>query len=529
MPKKTIKPRQTKLSKSDKLYADLFPEGTSGEDVAILQTLVNRCTQEIERIQKDFYYPSLCMKKKEQKLLAEVIVDFTLDVHSGSGIWDSLEQYNLDLFGTPLPLVLPKEQKLPTGLCLERIQFLLWNIFPQVNSGLLLSHKHIDLVLLARELTPFLQSILPELPAVSPIKTFLDTPNDYGWQVKKKLIWLGMSSYLFRFLYREYVEVHTTGQFSIGIIDDFLCQETTAWSGLGTIDILAGMLPVSPKQKEEMRNWYLRHASIYKITAADSQTMDAVNLLNNVLYRIRHASPAAPATSPIKTNQTVFGSLVPWNGEWYWSGEQHYMTLLSPQQLEVTIKRYKQNTQVVARYCEDVKESARKMFVEEYQRMIDHYKKNFVVFPNNRKLEEEEIKRYTRYAASIGRMGELPQMKFTEVMPSGNIGIGIFIDPVEGMEMMDYFNDVQSGLKLNGKCNEDEEAAIRGMVVSSNICPAFVKRVLQEYGGERTVQYVFRWDTDEPYWLDYLLRCYKGENYRRRFPPISVLDRDLDD
>ncbi|GHT43491.1 hypothetical protein FACS189443_7120 [Planctomycetales bacterium] len=394
---------------------------------------------------------------------------------------------------------------------------------------MLLSQKHIDLVLLAEELTAFLQSILPELPAVSPIKTFLDTPNDYGWQVKKKLIWLGMQSYLFRFLFHEYLEIHNEGLFSILVTDDFLCQETTIWSGLGTIDILAGLLPVSQQQKEEMRSWYLRHASIYKITSADSQTMDAVNMISNTPYRIRHASPAKPATSPMKTNQIIFGSLVPWNGEWYWSGEQNNLTSLPPQQLNETIKRYKQNTKVVSRYCKDVEESARKVFAEEYQRMIDHYKKDFVVFPNNRKWEQEEIRRYTRYAASVGRMGQLPQMKFAEVMPSGDIGIGVFIDPVEGMEMMDYFHDVQSGLKRNGKCNKDEETVIYGMIESPNICPAFVKRVVQEYGGERTIQSVFRWNTDEPYWLDYLLRCYKGENYRRRFPPISVVDRDLDD
>jgi hypothetical protein len=58
--------------------------------------------------------------------------------------------------------------------------------------------------------------------------------------------------------------------------------------------------------------------------------------------------------------------------------------------------------------------------------------------------------------------------------------------------------------------------------------PAFIYRALKEYGGEESIKHAIRWETDAPYWLDYLLRCRKGEYYRKRFPALSLVESKKD-
>ena len=86
------------------------------------------------------------------------------------------------------------------------------------------------------------------------MKTFLTTPNTYGWEVKRKLVWMGQHSYLFRLPCAHYVRDHG-GTADIPTLDDFLCQETTHWSGLGVIDILAATLDITDSQRRDLRSW----------------------------------------------------------------------------------------------------------------------------------------------------------------------------------------------------------------------------------------------------------------------------------
>ena len=49
------------------------------------------------------------------------------------------------------------------------------------------------------------------------------------------------------------------------------------------------------------------------------------------------------------------------------------------------------------------------------------------------------------------------------------------------------------------------------------------------YGGKESIKQAARWKTDAPYWLDYLLRCRKGEYYRKRFPALSLVESEKND
>ncbi len=103
-------------------------------------------------------------------------------------------------------------------------------------------------------------------------------------------------------------------------------------------------------------------------------------------------------------------------------------------------------------------------------------------------------------------------------------GLGVFINPDEGKEIMEHFTFLIAGLKREGEAlTEDQECAIRGFFHSTAISPKFVKHVLEEYGDE-SVRTAFVLRGDLPgYWLDYLLRSHKGDFYRKRYPSLSAV------
>lgn len=83
---------------------------------------------------------------------------------------------------------------------------------------------------LAAAVAQFLNKRLPDLPQDSGAGHFLARPNKFGWEVKRKLIWLGQHSYLFRLNFENYVAAKNV-PLSISLVDDFICQEATTWSG----------------------------------------------------------------------------------------------------------------------------------------------------------------------------------------------------------------------------------------------------------------------------------------------------------
>jgi hypothetical protein len=525
--KKTAKSKVSRIT-VPRSYLTLFPEGCHQQDVERLYQLVKRCEEKLNAIQRSFRFPSLRLSRKNVNNLAEILVDFVLDVHAGSGLWAAIEHYHCEFFGTPLPIVLPKGKELPDGICPERVHFLLWNIYPQLDPHFL-SHKHEDLLFLVSEIIIFLQELTAELPN-SPMKTFLNRPNDYAWDVKHKLIWMGMKSYLFRFLFQDYIQRKNNGRMEIGLIDDFICQETTSWSGLGVIDVLAECIDITPSQKKELRSWYLRHVSIYHIVEINDETLKAVNMIDNSPYQIRYNASSCSNASPFKKNAIIYGSLTPWCNEWYWSGEQRNITQSSQQAIRDAVNKHKSNTQIVGRFWKKYEERAKEFCREEYERHVGYYKNDLVIFPNSYVLEREEIKRLSAYMKSVGQWGQIPRFSIAEQFHHRDSEVGVYFDPMEGMEMIENFHVIRKSLKKNGStCTSEEKLSIQDWVMSEAISTAFIRRALKEYGGEESVKYAFCLETNEPCWLDYLLRCTKGIYYRKRFPPVSFNDFNDDD
>ena len=150
------------------------------------------------------------------------------------------------------------------------------------------------------------------------MKRFLGTPDRYGWDVKRKLVWLGTRCYLLRDAFLRYAEEQEEDPSHIATMDDFICQECTQWSGLGALDLLAGVLDLPSQRRADLLAWSGRHNALYRVVSSTARQIEVQNLVSGGTYRVR----MHPDGNPFQRGSYVLGSLIPWDGEWYWSGVQ---------------------------------------------------------------------------------------------------------------------------------------------------------------------------------------------------------------
>jgi hypothetical protein len=515
-------------------YSAHRPHGYRGRGDSHLPQIVRLIRRTLSGTQRGFAQDTLRLDSETLGEIAGILVDFAEDLHNNTGIWAAYERYNTEFFGTALPMSSGQSGVSETGFHPDRFRHFLWILYPTFIDGLTLSPTHQDLRRVADASSAFLSNAFAAIPKDSSVKAFLGTPNEHGWDVKRKVIWLGTHSFMFRAFYTRYMEQQSPGESEIGHTDDFVCQECTPWSGLGAIDILAGVLDVSDDDRRDLRLWYERHTAPYKIVSVKNDAIEAVNLVSDQPYRIR----IDMKQHPFGRGRLVFGSLIPWRGEWYWSGEQKLWNDASKvdvDELKQDMKR--RSSRIVCRYSNEYESQVRQRASAMHDQMLAfHGGKDLVVYPDGLSMaadwqkeirEQWESRPPQEVKAVVEKHGlkeGRPGMKLPKDLLEHKNGLGVFLNPDEGKEIMTHFTSLVAGLKKKGEgLTEDEEGAIQGFFDSDSVSPKFVRRVLEEYGDE-SVKAAFRFKGDPPgYWLDYLLRSRKGHFYRKRYPTLSVV------
>jgi hypothetical protein len=509
------------------------PPGYIARGDKYLPQLANGLERVLARTQQSLRFDTLRLPNSKLEELAAVLVEFAEDVHDDIGIWNSLERYNTEFFANPLPFVIdPKEDIGQEAINEYRIQHLLWVLYSELNPQLILSPTHCDLKQLAEAISAFLKSRFVKISRDSSVKKFLSQPNKFGWDVKRKLIWLGTHSYLFRNSFRNYVEDHGDNP-EIAIIDDFVCEKTTAWSGLGAIDILASILDISEEQRKDLRSWYERHQAYYRVLANKGQISEVVNIINNKPYTVRISA----GKKPFEIGTIVLGSLIPWNGEWYWSGTQYTLDNVTEAALEELKDAFRRKfPDIVYRYCSELAEKAKQVNDLQYHQFVEYYGSDLATYANGLSMAADRQKELrlqwaSKPVATIARAvekfklkGPQPDMPFPRELLDSENGICVYYNSDEGTEIMTGFNSIISGLKKRGQdLNEEEERGIRSFIWSDLVSPKFVRRLTREYGSESIeTAFLIRGSRDESH-VDYLLRRYKGAYYRKRYPRVALV------
>jgi Protein of unknown function (DUF3843) len=511
------------------------PHQHLGRSERALMRIATDLTSFLLKAQRSLTFETLHLSKHQREAVAQILVEFAEDLHQDIGIWRSLEQYNLDFFGTKLPCILPADEPLDAQpVTPARVQYLLWTLYSELEPELILAPQHQDLVRLAAVIAAFLHERFAHLQFDSGVKTFLTQPNTYGWDVKKKLIWLGQHSYLFRLSFGNYVHAHG-GTPDIPTMDDFLCQATTCWSGLGVIDLLAALLDITDEQRASLRGWYERHAAYFHVVAVREPFLELVNLLNEQSYTVRVEVEA----KRFQEGGLLFGSLVPWDGTWYWSGVQQAFGTVTNDMIQRIRKEFPLKApHIVYRYSEPLAAKAREIVSKHYQQFVAYYGKDLVRYPDSRSMAED-MRKFYRYQneAIVKDLPPADRQKYNrsdlsqplalppELLKMKN-GVGIYFNPAEGQELMEGFNAIVSGLQKQGEQVTDDEAeSLRALLYSDAISPEFVRTLVREYGDASIASAFLIQRETAPQYLEYLLRRYKGHFYRRRYPSLTLVDQ----
>ena len=384
------------------------------------------------------------------------------------------------------------------------------------------------------EVATFLQKRFATVQLDSGVKSFLTTPDTYGWEVKRKLVWLGQHAYLFRLQCENYIQAHG-GKPDIPTLDDFLCQHTTGWSGLGVIDLLAALLPLTEAQRTTLRRWYERHIGYFRVLSVREPFLDVVNVLNERTYTVRVDENARQ----FQRFRLVFGGLVPWEGIWYWSGTQRGFATVTEDLLRQIRREFPLKApQIVYRYCGSLAEKARATVSQHYQQFMDYYGKDLVIYPDGSALAEA-MQQFHHYQMSLVPKENVdtflkkhhlsepptPRIDLPPELLDCNNGIGVYFNPQEGQELMPGFDEIISGFNKQGEqLTETEEQGIRSLIYVEAISPHFVHRVVQDYGDASIAAAFLIPRESGQYYLGYLLRRYKGQFYRNRYPSLTLVD-----
>lgn len=488
----------------------------------------------IAKRQNQFRDRSLILNSENLRYLSLCLVEFAEDIHNEIGIWQAVEDYNEQFFGNRLPFVNHSGGAVDgSGITVPRTYSFIWNLYPQIMGDGTLHPGHPDLSMLAEAIAGFLAERFKSMPRDSGIKRFLKSPNDAAWQVKKKLVWLGTRSYLFRHEFADSVEDPKQGTI-IATIDDFVCQECTTWSGLGVIDILAACLELADTERAALRTWHERHLAWYRIVQMTSTTVEAINIINDEPYVIANGE----SKLPFKVNQLVFASLVPWKQEWYWSGQQQILNDCSDKMAaELRSESLKALGQIIFRYSKPRLLKAREQVNEYYQEFIRNHGSDLIHFPDGLSMaaalqrdgrrkwdalpEPEKTEKMHRY----GLKNPGPDVQFPEELLECETGVTVFFNSATGNEIVREATVLRSGLAKRGVgLSSRESNLIRAIVKTDSVSVAFVRRMMAEYGDE-SIRTAFLLDRDGAKSdLEFLLRKYKGKYYRQQYPAIHSVD-----
>ena len=514
------------------------PSGTPARADKYLPNIAQDLQGLLGKCQRSFSDRSVVWSGESLSELASVLVELGEDLHTDCGLWRSLENYNQEFFGTPLPLSIGTgSADALKGFDPRRIQHLIWTLWMEMEPEVCPSPNHTNLLQLVEVAGTFLTERFPRLPADSGVKNFLTGPSRYGWEIKRKLIWLGTKSYLFRWFFANYVSKQGEGA-TVGVTDDFVCQESTAWSGLGAVDLLAGALDVPAEDRATLRTWYERHAAFYRVMSRQERGKETEwivvrNLVNGQPYTVRMNMPSCP----FEPGMVVWGSLTPWRGEWYWSGEQRPYENV-PEHEEATLRRemLERHPGIAYRYCPTEAAQARASNRKQHDEFVAHCGGDLMVYPDGLTLAAAEQKRLEtlwraadqehvrRIMHERGLDRPRPPMQFPREFLDHDQGIGAFYNPEEGQEFMLGFNHVLSGLHKQGDgLSDPERNALRHFVTDRCGSPAFVHRLVREHGAASLLELFHLRDLPPDRALTFLLRCHKGRFYRNRYPSLSLV------
>ena len=487
------------------------------------------------KTQRKFVHQTLVLKSDEAMKLAWRIAGYLEDVVNQVGIFKALTTKNREIFGTPIPLFVREPKYFsPDTVSKQAVTYLVWDFFTETRENLILSPTHDDLQTISGEIYGYLKKQIKNTPRGSKLKNFITlSGNKDGGFVKRRLVWFGMASYLFRFSASNYLD---DKEKNISTVEDFLMQNTTKLSGFTPLDIFVELVDLDEESKKELQKWEEPYMALYYVEDQTGDYWIVKNLINKKDYKVWKDYGAPGRVDPIKKGIYCLGGIVPWQKEWRWSGEQVIYTSLAPESITEIINVLKnESPKMIYRYCEEARKKAFEYAKDEYDFFISHFKTNPVTFDSGYTMKDHLKQYYEAFnKLKLEKMPKEEKKKF-------NLGDGappldlpeplleytdtaIFYVVDKGMNFLTSFREFLNTLDKKGEdMTKDDEEVIYGYVMESGIPHQLFQHLKKDYSFE-SVRCAFRVkEWNEEIDLEFLLRRYKGRQYKEKFPDIKIV------
>jgi hypothetical protein len=501
------------------------PENVTGRADAILETIADELAGFILEIEEEYNWGELILPNEDWIFLATNLVGLAEDLHTGIGIWDAYERYNIGLFQTPLPLTVPPGIDLPLGIIPERIAHYVWVLSKVTGFQDYIRPNHPELLELARDVSGFLNDRLADVPRDSGLQRLFSRPVQNAWDAMKLLVTLGAETYFFQpfYVYAPKSVDITDPEY----MDSFLLRESTDWSGAGVLDILADILDIEPERKDDIRRWRYRHTAVYIIGLVSNGSMKAFTILSEREYTIRFRGNK----NRIPAGNVVSGSLVEWDGEWYWWGSVMDFGKASPEKIpDIFAHLKKSGNTLLNGLGPEYLEQARNNNAMIQKVFLDLFGDNPVVFQNGLELK----KAYEEFVREVHRVvpllhgdsggsseGKKPSPTLENDIVEANDRIVLFHDSRDGVVVIKSYDRLVEvfGKKGNGLSSR-EARQVRSLFSRRSAGVEFIRKMVGWYG-DGSVSAAF--GITEPHkhpFLEYLLHRYKGEYFRKEYPDV---------
>jgi hypothetical protein len=315
----------------------------------------------------------------------------------------------------------------------------------------------------------------------------------------------------------------------IETVDDFICQENTVWSGLGVIDIMAKALELPDKIQQDVRSWYERLVSFYKVISLKNDILVVENIVTEQKYSVQ----SFKEDNVFKIGHIVFGGLVPYGDYYYWSGVQRGLGKVDVNTLNKMKSDFiQESSRIVYRYDKGLLAKAQESIKVHYEDFKSYFKDDLVCFKDGIAMEEALRKKdklkydalskddLDKFMKKNKLKNPYPNMHLSKDLLETDDGIGVYFNPNEGMEIMMIFDDITNGFRKKGiNLTVNEKIAIQEFIFSSAISSNFVLRMVSEYG-DKSIPTSFGINPNMNC-TNFLLHKYKGHYFRNRYPEIS--------
>ena len=490
----------------------------------LIEPLSEELSRWIQRKSAMFTSDTLKFNKKVYEQLAVFSVEFGHDIHNDLGIWKSYEKLNKEIFGTSLPIHDDLyETDTDNPFDVARVQHFLWKIVGELIPNILISPSHADLESLAETIANFLSDKFKRVAKDSARIDFLNREMPEAGDAKRKLIWLGTESYFFRLSFFEFIHKNKLEE-NVDAVDDFICQKTTHWSGLNPVDMLSEIMALPVGFKKDLLNWKERVQGMFKVLQIEADHLVIVNLFNQTEYKV--STPEA--FKYFGKTKTIHGWIIPWNGQWFWSGQQRTYKDFSEDELNEFVATFLlRNPTIDYQFDAEKLEKAKVALMTIYDESLDFFKSDLGCFANGTEMAEQLKAKdmAVRAKKDAEAKTEAPEYAFPDYIKNYENGIGYFLNQNEGIELFLGYNDLISGLQKEGEpLNEDEAESFFHFITGANISPEFVKRVLKDFPATAILELFFLDELEPDQALPYLFRCYKGDYFQKRYPNITLTE-----